>query len=82
MNGASAEPSIKRMKIPNNTSRITMGASHIFFRTRRNNQNSLTIPNRSPMVVKNLILSLPYKSELSIKTMNAEKILTIHDYKK
>jgi len=43
MNGANAEPSVKTINAPNNTKMMTMGASHHFFRTFMNSQNSRMI---------------------------------------
>src|SRR5262252_162303 len=41
MNGASAEPAVRTIRIPSSALRTMMGASHHFFRTFRKAQNSL-----------------------------------------
>src|SRR5438552_16827175 len=45
MKGATAEPCVKKMSAPSSTIIMTTGASHHFFRMRRNAQNSPSIPN-------------------------------------
>ena len=51
MNGASPEPSVRTISIPNKRSKPTMGANHHFFRTFRNPRNS--------RVADNLLILLP-----------------------
>ena len=43
MNGAIAVPSVKTIKVPNNSRKKTIGASQNFFRTLKNSQNSVKI---------------------------------------
>ena len=43
MKGAIAVPSIKTIKVPNNSKKNTIGASQNFFLTLKNSQNSTNI---------------------------------------
>ena len=45
MNGATAVPSVRKIKNPNRNRKIIMGASHHFFLSDKKSQNSFKIDN-------------------------------------
>src|SRR4030095_4542526 len=58
MNGASADPAVRTMRIPNRALRTMMGASHHFFRTFRKAQNSCQ--NCTFSFTESLMLIVPF----------------------
>jgi hypothetical protein len=53
MNGATAEPDVKTIRLPNRTTQIMIGRSQNFFRSFINDQSSI---KNSPIVTSELLI--------------------------
>jgi hypothetical protein len=64
MKGATAEPDVKTIKLPNRTTQMMMGRSQNFFRSLMNDQSSI---RNSPIIASELLIHTTKNAKVTEK---------------